>query len=353
MSATTEDIEALAERAYNSLIRRGKTGISAMELILNDACNLACSYCFEQKSHKRWMPLDIGRQAIDHLLDADSLASCKRLFFFGGEPFLSWPHMRDLADYARTREPSTDSLKIGVTTNGTIYPKDADDVLLRNSIAVLISIDAGKQAHDRHRIYRNGRASFEKVWGNVSRMIAANIEVSVRVSVGPDTLDDVTDFVEKCADANVRNILVGTVVPANWTPDAIRSFTKICRDLSQLNARLRNQDRRSSISLFDGQTELKDCSAGRSLVSITPEGNVFGCSRLALGDRGRGVHRLTDLHTFKLDPVAVQRIASGTRASGCAAVNFEEHGDVLVPSNSLAQICDAIEPLLKEQGTFN
>jgi sulfatase maturation enzyme AslB (radical SAM superfamily) len=60
--------------------------LKVMNLLLTNACNLACSYCFEQ--HKK----DYGRFDVESLKKAyDFFAGCndlenKRFQFFGGEP---------------------------------------------------------------------------------------------------------------------------------------------------------------------------------------------------------------------------------------------------------------------------
>ena len=73
---------------------------------VTDACNLACSYCYQINKGKRVMSLETAKKFIDLLLSGDKgfkeyigdSKSCV-LEFIGGEPFLQVDLIDEIYDY--------------------------------------------------------------------------------------------------------------------------------------------------------------------------------------------------------------------------------------------------------------
>lgn len=347
MVISTLQIDELADGIFGALVSRGKIGISAMELVLNDACNLSCSYCFEtKKTSRRFMSYEIGREAIDRLLHIRD--GRKILYFFGGEPFLSWGVMRDLILYSRNLEPENDLLGMSVTTNGTVIPKDAVALINNNQVGVLVSIDPGKDAHDRHRIFKTGRGSYDLVWKNLRHLINNGVYTSVRVTVQPGYTDGLVDLVESCIDAGVMDVIIGASLPSNWDESSISAYVAALERLSIIEKESREKNV-SHVKIFDDyKSSVKTCAAGSTLLAVSPEGKLYGCSRLLMADGGKGVACLGNIKNFSLDSSAQKLIKNGTKLSGCAAVNFDSHGDVLHASKNLIALDDALRIISKK-----
>lgn len=347
MNIPAQQIDELAEGIFGALVSSKKIGVSAMELVLNDACNLACTYCFEEnKTSTRFMPLQIGRQSIDRLLEIRD--SRKILYFFGGEPFLSWKVMRSLIFYARTLEPSTGKLGMSVTTNGTIIPNGAYDTLRDNEVGLLVSVDPGKEIHDKNRIFRTGAGSFDIVMRNIEKFISHGVQTSIRVTVSPGYTNGLTDLVKHCIDLGVDSIVIGATLPAEWKEVQIDDYSKVLDELSVLEKQSRDRGV-SHIGIFDDyKGSIKTCAAGTTLLAVSPEGNLYGCSRLLTADNGKGVACLGNIENFSLDISAQRKIKEGTKASGCAAVNFDTHKDILKPSQSLLALDDALRQVARK-----
>lgn len=347
MNLSTIQIEEITEGIFGALVSSKKIGVSAIELVLNDACNLSCTYCFEKnKTSKRFMSFDIGRQSIDRLLDIND--NRKILYFFGGEPFLSWRVMRSLILYARKRESSTGRLGMSVTTNGTIIPKGAFDILRENQVGVLVSIDAGKEVHDKNRIFKTGRGSYDLVIRNLEGFISNGLQTSVRITVEPGYTYGVIALVKHCIELGVTDVVIGAMLPADWQESQIKEY---CSTLEMLSV-LEKQSRINGVShvrVFDDyKGSKKTCAAGTTLLAVSPEGNLFGCSRLLMADDGKGVACLGNIQDFSLDMSAQKLINEGTKISGCAAVNFDTHNNILQASRPLLALDDALRRVAKK-----
>ena len=91
---------------------------------LTQSCNLRCIYCYGEGGeygHKGNMEEKTAFQAVDWLIDQSGKRKKIYIGFFGGEPFLNFPLMQKIVDYARKRAHKVDK-KVGfhATTNGTL-----------------------------------------------------------------------------------------------------------------------------------------------------------------------------------------------------------------------------------------
>jgi uncharacterized protein len=87
-----------------------------------------------------------------------------RISLHGGEPLLAGPlFIEDFAGHLRSMLPPGVVVDLVVQTNGTCLDQAMLATLLRNDIRVGVSIDGTRAATDRHRLYPNGRSSYNAV----------------------------------------------------------------------------------------------------------------------------------------------------------------------------------------------
>lgn len=147
-------------------------------------CNLRCKYCIYDPSFKQNrnhsnidMPLDIARRAIDHLSECSSSKEKAAISFYGGEPLLRFPFIKECVRYAKTKT-SKDKLIFSMTTNGTLMTKEIARFLSENEFGVHVSLDGPKYIHDENRTYPNRRGSFQKVKKGIEYLLEAYGEKS-------------------------------------------------------------------------------------------------------------------------------------------------------------------------------
>jgi uncharacterized protein len=136
---------------------------------LHSRCNLACAYCYVyEHADQGWraqpavmsdatidaVAVRIGAYAARHALPRVTLT------VHGGEPLLAGPaRIARLVTAVRAAVPAVD---VGLQTNGTLLDEAALAVIRAHDIAVGVSVDGGRAAHDRHRRYADGRGSFAR-----------------------------------------------------------------------------------------------------------------------------------------------------------------------------------------------
>ena len=127
-----------------------------LTLHLTDRCNLACRYCYQRHGASD-MPRETAEAAIDRLATGNNPG----IVFFGGEPLLRKDLMLALVDRCEAREPNRFHYK--VTTNGTLLDESFLAEAGRRRLAVALSCDGVRAAHDAFRVDAAGRGTWERV----------------------------------------------------------------------------------------------------------------------------------------------------------------------------------------------
>jgi len=168
------------------------------------ACNLACTYCFEDARARARPEVMTGRQVTDLFAAIGKLLAMQpgrtgQLVLFGGEPLLPRTEavVADLLDEAERAE-----LPLHVVTNGTHLERFAP-LLGRHREAVRgvqITLDGPQPVHDARRKWANGRGSFAEVVRGVEVCFEAGLPVRLRVNLDAENigcLEDVAELLEQ------------------------------------------------------------------------------------------------------------------------------------------------------------
>jgi uncharacterized protein len=170
--------------------------LHALSLAIAQKCNLGCSYCYAQQGEfggpARNMTADVAERAVDLLVEGAQAGERVNLAFLGGEPLVNRAVLRSTTLHAveRARQRGV-TITFSITTNGTLLSEADAEFFEAHGFAMTVSLDGGREAHDRQRPYRNGRGSFDTIMGKLQPLLSAQkrMQVSARVTVTPDNLD--------------------------------------------------------------------------------------------------------------------------------------------------------------------
>ncbi|EEW25775.1 anaerobic sulfatase maturase [Rhodobacter ferrooxidans] len=136
-------------------------------------CNLDCSYCFylsktglyPEERKFRMNDAVLETYIRDHIAAHVALGVPEVGFTWqGGEPtLLGLPFFERVLELQRQYAPPGFRISNSIQTNGTLLDTDWAAFLARNSFLVGLSLDGPKALHDRYRIDRAGRPSFDAV----------------------------------------------------------------------------------------------------------------------------------------------------------------------------------------------
>ena len=102
----------LTEDAYEPLAgelkQRGAGVVKALCLHVAHTCNLNCAYCFASQGKYRGeravMSFEVGKRALDFLVENSGTRRNLEVDFFGGEPLMNFQVVKRLVAYARSIE---------------------------------------------------------------------------------------------------------------------------------------------------------------------------------------------------------------------------------------------------------
>lgn len=161
-------------------------------------CNLACYYCYEERSEQRLEAPDaatIARWVTDRL-DASGKRSL-HVDWYGGEPLLNPDLIEVLSQslQALCRERGV-AYAASIVSNGTLWPDDVGAFVARHAIReAQISLDGLEHEHNRRRRYRHqhrpddGTSSFTKAVALIDALLD-HVRVDLRVNIDPGNAGD-------------------------------------------------------------------------------------------------------------------------------------------------------------------
>lgn len=191
-------LESAAPRGPTPPPLKKRRGFRHLELMVTHGCNLRCRYCYGSDgpatwegaphlygSHRNGMSLETACAGVDFIFTASGEARELSLVFFGGEPLLELPLIREVVRHVRRRERETGkTAALSLSTNGLLLDEDAVAFLVAERIGCQVSIDGPPDVHDRNRVLPGGGGSYERLIPGVRRLIAARPgRVPARVTV--------------------------------------------------------------------------------------------------------------------------------------------------------------------------
>lgn len=344
--------------------------VRTLVLSLTDACNLSCDYCYHaaRRSFPRtltWMSEEVGRRAIDFLIESSGPVRDLTVVFFGGEPLLHFEVLSLIAGYARSREKVTNKrFSFALTTNGTLCSDQIMRLLKEERFAVTVSIDGPSHFENRHRRFVDGTPAHDAVLGNVLTLARGEYAVPAvaRVTL-TNPFQGLSEVLEGLLAAGFCEVGFGPVTtndPAlQLGTDALEVLLREFRRLAErtLEAAMRGELYGFSnlidllVTLHEGDVKHYPCGAGLGLFSVDQRGGLYLCQRFTgeesfcVGDVYRGFDSVK-LASFRKEAEVTRRGACrecwvrNFCAGGCYHEAWVREGDPFVPT---AHYCEWIK----------
>ncbi len=281
--------------------------VKAMCLHAAHDCNLRCRYCFADAGeyHTRsraLMPPEIGKKALDWLVLKSGNRYYLEVDFFGGEPLLNFPAVREIVAYGRELETNHHKrFKFTTTTNGVNLNDEMMDFLNREMDNVVISIDGRREVHDRMRPTANGKGSYDLILDRAKKLVELRKQQQyyIRGTYTRYNLDFASDVLH-LADEGFEQLSIEPVVTDSKHDYALRreDLPRIFDEYERLGKeylRCRQDGRwfnffHFMLDLTGGpclQKRLTGCGAGNEYVAVTPDGDIYPCHQFVGRDNMR------------------------------------------------------------------
>lgn len=140
--------------------------VTDVSIDLAGACNMGCTYCFEDDIDSRLGPMSADtmvaavEMAFRHSGDAPRVV----VHFGSGETLIRFPMLRELVATAEARAAATGkTVGFELTTNGTLVTPEIALFLRDHAFNVRVSCDGPPGVHDRFRPLLGGKPSYAAV----------------------------------------------------------------------------------------------------------------------------------------------------------------------------------------------
>ena len=320
-----EDIKALiaAGKLYTPDTFEDKAGvfkarsgnvIKALCLHVAHTCNLNCDYCFasQGKYHgeRAVMSFEVGKRALDFLIENSGTRHNLEVDFFGGEPLMNWDVVKQLVEYARSVEKQHNkNFRFTLTTNGVLIDDDVIDFANREMSNVVLSLDGRKEIHDLKRVDHAGNGSYDRIVPKFQKMVESRGGENYYMRgtfthANPDFTKDIFHML----DLGFTELSMEPVVCAPDDPAALTAEDlEIVKEQYEILAKemiKRGKEGRGftfyhyMIDLTEGPCVYKrisGCGSGTEYMAVTPWGDLYPCHQFVgeeeykLGDIWNGV----------------------------------------------------------------
>ena len=339
--------------------------IKAMCLHVSHDCNLRCEYCFAETGDfgtgRKIMPVEVGKKAIDFLIEKSVGRENLELDFFGGEPLMAWNTVVETVKYARSVEKQHGkNFRFTITTNGMLLDDEKIDYINREMSNCVLSLDGRKEANDRIRYTPNHKGCYDIIVPKYKKLVAGRTnpgrtDYYVRGTFTKYNLDFANDVLH-IADLGFDQLSVEPVVTDPKLPYALteQDLPAIFAEYDRLFDIMEKGDKKFNffhfmIDLQQGPCAIKrlrGCGCGNEYVAVTPDGDIFPCHQFVgmddwkMGNIFEGAVNKEIKDYFAKTHIYSKQGCSECWArfycsGGCNANSFQYEGDVQKP-NKLA-----------------
>jgi uncharacterized protein len=252
-------------------------------------CNLDCSYCYVRKTNSV-MSLDMARRSLDFIFRHAPHQSKIEIGFFGGEPLLEFPLLKDITAMIEDHPAyDPDLVRLTITTNGTIFSDAIAAFLNEHSFKVCFSCDGPPQIQNLFRHLPNGKETAVTVEQTLRMAQQALPLVLVNAVYTPLTFRQLPETLEYFSDLGLRRIFLNPDYSAAWTQSDVEMLPQVYRAIADRYIAWYLQHEPHFVSLIDtkvavivrgGYHPLERCQMGTGELTITPDGNLYPCERL-------------------------------------------------------------------------
>ncbi len=332
--------------------------VKALCLHIAHTCNLNCSYCFasQGKYHgeRALMSYEVGKRALDFLIENSGTRRNLEVDFFGGEPLMNFDVVKQLVAYARSVEKEKNkNFRFTLTTNGVLVDDDVIEFSNREMSNVVLSLDGRKEVHDRYRVDYAGNGSWEKIVPKFQKFVNARGGKNYYMRgtfthANPDFLEDIKTMLDLgFSELSMEPVVAAADDPAALTEKDKSVVMKQYEDLAKLM--LERDKEGKPFTFYHYMIDLKGgpciykrisgCGSGTEYMAVTPWGDLYPChqfvgdEKFRLGDIWSGVNNKKIQDEFASCNVYAREECRGCWArlycsGGCAANAYHATGSV-------------------------
>lgn len=304
-----EVIDAMRSAAEESAVRR-------FVIMPTAYCNMGCSYCGQE--HSKRVTGSGHRDAIVRRFRAAAESgrhTGMSVRWFGGEPLMGFAVLRGLSrEFTRIADEHGLGYTSLIVTNGTLLDPRKARALVQDCrvTSIEVTLDGAGEGHDESRPMKSGQASFARIAGAITDILAdpdlPELRFSIRTNIGRHNGGQAREFAAAVAAAGLSHPRV-VFYPAplhNWGNDvsaAALGFREMAEtEMDWLRAYAAAG---LATSVLPNTVRRIVCTAvTRHSEVIAPDGRIYSCTEQPLvpGHEQRHVSDVELLGSAELRP---------------------------------------------------
>lgn len=339
-------------------IKARPTQLKALCLHIAHDCNMCCKYCFagegEYSGDRSLMSFEVGKRALDFLIEQSGSRKNLEVDFFGGEPLLNFDVVKQLVAYARSIEKEKGkNFRFTLTTNGVLLNDEVMEWANKECYNVVLSLDGRKETNDRMRRTRNDKGTYDLILPKFQKMAKKRNQQGyyIRGTYTHYNTDFANDILH-LADLGFEQLAMEPVVTDPKMDYALQeSDIPKLKDQYDLLAKemcKRNREGKGftffhyMIDLEGGPCiykRISGCGVGTDYMAVTPWGDLYPChqfvgdEKFLLGNVFDGVKNTDIVNEFKLCNVYSREACQDCFAKlycsgGCSANDYHTTGKI-------------------------
>lgn len=276
--------------------------VKAMCLHIAHDCNLKCEYCFASQGDfngdKLMMSEEVGKKALDFLVQNSGNRRNLEVDFFGGEPLMNFDVVKSLVYYGKELEKKHNkNFRFTITTNGLLLNDDNMSFINKHMSNVVLSLDGRKEVNDEMRKTITGEGSFDIILPKFIKLVKLREDKNyyVRGTFTSKNLDFSKDVIDMFK-SGFSSISVEPVVSKpeheyslkeEHLETILSEYEKLSKEYIDIN---KDESKFNffhfTIDLNQGPCMIKrvvGCGAGVEYLAVTPEGDLYPCHQF-VGD---------------------------------------------------------------------
>lgn len=335
--------------------------VKALCLHVSHDCNMRCGYCFAStgdfKTGRTLMSGEVGKRAIDFVIEKSRSRRNIEIDFFGGEPLMNLPVVKEIVSYAEEKgREHGKNFRFTITTNGLLLDDAAITYINETMSNVVISLDGRKEVNDAVRKTDKGKGSYDAILPSFIRLAESRNQDNyyIRGTFTRKNLDFAAD-VAHMADLGFEQISVEPVVTDPKSPYAIakEDLPRVFKEYEKLaDLLLERKKEGRGVNFFHFMLDLEQgpcvikrlrgCGSGNEYLAVTPEGDIYPCHQFVgmeeykMGNVRQGVLREDIKNRFAACNVYAKEDCKACWAKfycsgGCHANNIRYGGGIEKP----------------------
>ena len=335
--------------------------INSLTLNVTQICNLHCTYCAAggdgtYNDPVKNISIEKTIPQIEFFLNKISANNRFHIAFLGGEPLLYPQALEAIAQFASHKASEKHiQLSMKVTTNGTLLTQEIVQMLGKNKISVVISVDGPAEINDRQRPSKSGKSTTVKIEDGIRLLneFGSGIPRITLHGVFNEQNMNVKKAWEYYETLNGIDDYEFTYSVTTHNPEANFNFMAEMKEIAGLAWARGGEKRLRKIATFDrmffrldNQTRVTNyCGIRKNLAVIDSKNRIYDCP-WTVGMANHQIGDQANIQTEKLSNQAANLVTKNNCEScwskylcggGCSFIHNSIHGDINRKNNDF---CD-------------